>query len=188
MTDLVVILISGEELTQNLARSLTEPGAHPWSFGDWKRQMQALKAGTEVAFIELVDEGGRQVNRFTANTAVLAAKRIVLGRVSRGINRTETPFFSGYPFEFRFDEVTDEVLGATLGMDEAAEWLNARVDGLDLESVQLPELVKHAEVQQDRRLHRRRASEGRLLQGGKPADERRGGRSVRRIGATGRRN
>jgi 5-methylcytosine-specific restriction protein B len=144
VTDLVVILISGEELTQNLARSLAEPETHPWAFGDWKRQMQAVKVGTEVAFIDLVDEGGRQVNRFTSNTAVLAAKRIVMGRVSRNIEQTEQAFFPGYPYEFSFDQVTDEELAATLSLPETVEWLNARVDGLDLEPVQLHELVKHA--------------------------------------------
>ena len=144
MPDLVVILISGEEMTDNLTRSLAESGAHPWAFGDWKRQMQALKVGTSVAFIDFVDENGRQVNRFTGGTAVLAAKRVVLGVVSRGIHRADDEFFPGYPLEFRFDRITDEHLDTSLSMDETVEWLNARVDGLGLEPVQLPELVRHA--------------------------------------------
>src|SRR5690606_12739721 len=57
---------------------------------------------------------------------------------------TEDPFFAGYPFEFWFDQVTDEEHAATLSLGETVEWLNARIDGLDLEPVQLPELVKHA--------------------------------------------
>jgi len=144
VTDLVMILISGEEMTDNLTRSLAEPGAHPWAFGDWKRQMQALKIGTSVAFVDFVDENGRLVNRFTGGTAVLSSKRIVLGSVSRGIHRTDDEFFPGYPFEFRFDLAIDEHLDTPLSMDETVEWLNARVDGLGLESVQLPELVRHA--------------------------------------------
>lgn len=144
MPDLVLILISGEEMADNLTRSLAEPGAHPWAFGDWKRQMQALKVSTSVAFIDFVDENGRQVNRFTGGTAVLAAKRVVLGVVSRGIHRADDEFFPGYRFEFRFDRITDEHLDTSSSMNETVEWLNARVDGLGLEPVQLPELVRHA--------------------------------------------
>ncbi len=144
MADLVVILISGEVLTGNLARSLAEPKVHPWAFGLWKRQMQALKVGTAVAFIDLVDEHGRQVNKFTANTAVLAAKRIVMGRVCRDIDQTEDPFFAGYPYEFRFDQVTDEALTARLSLEETVDRLNDRVEGLGLEPMQLAELVRNA--------------------------------------------
>jgi 5-methylcytosine-specific restriction protein B len=144
VTNLVVILISGEDLTENLRRSLNEPSAHPWAFGDTKRQMQSLTAGTRVAFVDLADEQGRQVNRFTSNTAVLHTQRIVLGTITQGIDQTSAPFFAGYPHEFRFDEVTDEPLSPALTLDETVTYLNTHVPGLDLDPVQLPELIKHA--------------------------------------------
>lgn len=144
MTDLVLILISGVDLTQNLERSLEEATNHRWAFADWKRQMAALTPDTKVAYVELIDEQGRQVKRFTASNAVLTAKRVVLATVERGIARTDSPFHAGYPYEFSFDDITDEQFDPPLSLDETIEWLNDRVPGLELEPLHLPELVGHA--------------------------------------------
>lgn len=65
MANLGVILISGQELVTNLGASLEQPGDHPWAFTKWIRQMAGLTEGTHVAWIELVDPQGKQVNRFT---------------------------------------------------------------------------------------------------------------------------
>jgi len=108
MANLGVILISGQELVANLAASLSEPNDHPWAFTKWIRQMAGLTEGTYVAWIELVDAQGKQVNRFTPSSAELRARRMVVGQVVTPIGKTAQPFFDGYPFEFRFKSPDDK--------------------------------------------------------------------------------
>lgn len=144
MTDLGVILISGHELTNNLERSLKQDGNHPWAFTQWIRQMAGLRPGTYVAWIDFVDRNGRQVNRFTPSGAELRARRVVLARIASPVKETASPFFDGYPYEFRFEEPVDEPLNPHHTVQETADWLNARVDGLRLQPDQLSTLVAHA--------------------------------------------
>ena len=144
MTDLGVILISGQDLTDNLARSLDESGAHPWAFKNFIRQMVGLKPGTFIAWIDFVDGAGKQVKRFTRSDAQLHARRIVLGRVTSPVTEQAAPFHEGYPFQFQFEDAVDEVLSPHQSVAEVTQWLNAHVDGLELQPDQLSTLVGHA--------------------------------------------
>ncbi|MEA2493157.1 MAG: hypothetical protein QOJ29_1068, partial [Thermoleophilaceae bacterium] len=144
MANLGVILISGQELVTNLAASLEEPGDHPWAFTKWIRQMAGLVEGTHVAWMELVDSQGRQVNRFTPSGAELHTRRVVLGEVATPITEASPPFFDGYPFEFRFRSADDTALEPALSLVETTDWLNARVHSLGLQPDQLATLIGHA--------------------------------------------
>lgn len=144
MANLGVILISGQELVANLAASLSEPNDHPWAFTKRIRQMAGLTEGTYVAWIELVDAKGKQVNRFTPSSAELRARRVVVGQVVTPIGETSQPFFDGYPFEFRFKSPDDKAFDPALSMVEAAEWLNSHIDDLGLQPDQLSSLIGHA--------------------------------------------
>ena len=144
MTDLALILISGDELKENLRRSLDESERHPWSFSEWKRQMQGLRSGVEVAFVELTDESGRPVNRFTSSTAALTARRLVLGELDQAIGWEADPYFTGFPFEFWFVDGADTSLDPPLPLEDLAVRLNEQLDELRIESVQLTELIRHA--------------------------------------------
>lgn len=102
MADLGVILISGQELVDNLDRALGEAAPQPWAFTKWIRQMQGLTTGTYVAWIEFIDGQGQQVNRFTPSNAELHARRVVLGRVSSPVVERGDPFFDGYSLRVPF--------------------------------------------------------------------------------------
>lgn len=143
MADVVVILISGDEMKANLTRGLAESGAKPWAFGDWKSQMQAITAGLNVAFVEMVTEGGSPVNRFTGSGKPLFARRAVLGRVSSAIDAAAEPYFPGYPYEFWFELDGDHHFEERQSIDETAVWLNGEVSDLELEPAQLRELIAH---------------------------------------------
>jgi 5-methylcytosine-specific restriction protein B len=144
MANLGVILISGQEMVANLAASLSEPDDHPWAFTKWIRQMAGLTEGTYVAWIELVDAEGRQVNRFTPSSAELSARRVVVGQVVTPVAERSQPFFDGYPFEFRFKNPDDKAFDPALSMVGAAEWLNTHIDELGLQPDQLSTLIGHA--------------------------------------------
>jgi 5-methylcytosine-specific restriction protein B len=144
MAGLAVILTSGEVMERNLSRALEEDDPKPWAFNDWKRQMQALKPTTSVAFLDLVDQHGSQVLRFTPSSAQLSARRAVLATIAKTVDQVEVPFFDGYPYEFRFEGILDSLFQPLLSLDELAEWLNQHIDGLTLEPSQLQTLVTHA--------------------------------------------
>ncbi len=144
MSNLGVILISGQELVGNLTNALAEEDPKPWAFNKWIRQMQGLNPGTFVAWVEFVDGSGRQVNRFTPSNAELKAKRIVLAKVSAPVAERGDPYFDGYPHEFRFIDAVDESLDPPRSVGEATDWLNAHVEGLGLAHDQLSTLVGHA--------------------------------------------
>jgi 5-methylcytosine-specific restriction protein B len=144
MAGLAVILTSGEVMERNLSRALEQDDPKPWAFSDWKRQMQALKPPLSVAFLDLVDQHGSQVRRFTPSAAQLSARRAVLATITKAVDQVEVPFFDGYPYEFRFEGVLEGRFEPLLSLDELAEWLNQHIDGLTLEPSQLQTLVTHA--------------------------------------------
>ena len=81
MTNLIIALISGEPLQENLESSLAAGPPHPWGFKKRKEQMVAVQPGTPIAFIEAIDGNGHQVKRFTSANAVISVKRMVLAKL-----------------------------------------------------------------------------------------------------------
>lgn len=144
MRDLLVVLISGEDAKANLARSLAAGPPHPWAFNDWKKQMQAVAADRAIVYLELIDERGNQVNRFTGSSAVLRTKRAVLGTIRDTIEYVTAPFHAGYSYQFTFDVETDQLFEPPVPLEELSGWLTERNGDLTVEPVQLRELVQHA--------------------------------------------
>ena len=124
MADLVLVLVSGEVMEHNLARSLAEPAEKPWAFKDWKRQMQAVTPGRSIVFVDMQDEQGRQVTRFTKGTATLSCRRAILGRLASAVERVSDPFFAGYPYEFSYRTESDHNFDPPASLDDLASWLN----------------------------------------------------------------
>lgn len=144
MADLVLVLVSGEVMEHNLARSLAEPAEQPWAFKDWKRQMQAVTPGRSIVFVDMQDEQGRQVTRFTKGTATLSCRRAILGRLAAAVERVSDPFFAGYPYEFSYRTESDHSFDPPASLDDLAAWLNGSVPGLGVAPLQLRELVTHS--------------------------------------------
>jgi MoxR-like ATPase len=144
MADLVLVLVSGEVMEHNLARSLAEPAHQPWAFKDWKRQMQAVTPGRSIVFVDMQDEQGRQVTRFTKGTATLSCRRAVLGTLESKVERVTDPFFAGYPFGFSYRFEDDHTFEPPTPIDDLADWLNEAVPDLDVAPLQLRELITHA--------------------------------------------
>lgn len=144
MTDLAIVLISGAEMEANLVESLAQPADKPSGFSEWKRQMSAIQPGLTLAFIEMVDSRGRQVTRFMSGTEGTVARRVLLTTVTRDVQHTSSPYFDGYPYDFRFQPIRDVPMDPPLSHDELAQWLGSEVEGLELGAVDVQTLVGHA--------------------------------------------
>ena len=144
MTDLILVLVSGEVMERNLERSLGEANEKPWAFKDWKRQMQALQPGRAIAFVDMVDDDGRQVTRFTSSDVTYACRRAIVGTLRSPVGVSEAPFFEGYPYEFGYSVRSERTFTPAIDQAGLAEWLGDAVPGLSVEPDQLHELVLHA--------------------------------------------
>lgn len=144
MPDLILVLISGEVMEQNIERSLSEGPEQPWAFSDWKRQMQALQPGRAIVFVDMVDDRGRQVNRFTAATIPYTCRRAIVGTLTSTVERAVAPFFEGYPFEFHYELQQDQTFSPPTDLDGLARWLDGAIPGVGVGPEQLRELIIHS--------------------------------------------
>jgi hypothetical protein len=130
-------------MTDNLGRSLSLPGPHPWALARLKRTMAGVRTGVYVAFMRLTRADGGPVGRQSAYPADALCHRIVLGRVVRPLTETATPFFEGFPFEFWFDLEEDLELSSPVNLTEVSVLLNERLSGLGLEENKLREVLSN---------------------------------------------
>lgn len=143
MPDLVVLQLVPGVMTENLDRSLSLPGPHPWALAKHKRLMAGVRAGVHVAFMRLTRADGGPVGRQSAYPADARCHRIVLGRVVQPLTETAAPFFDGFPFEFWFDLEAELELQAPIDLANASALMNERLPGLGLDENKLKAVLSN---------------------------------------------
>jgi len=132
-------------MTDNLERALQEPGNHPWAFDRSMSQMKGiLPNGTYVVFLRATLPNGKNLGRQGPIGLDTRVQRIVLGRITEPIHEALSPYFAGFPFEFRYELVEDVELGPESSLADAAAEISQRIDGLELTQEHLREVLSNA--------------------------------------------
>jgi 5-methylcytosine-specific restriction protein B len=132
-------------MTDNLERSVLEADSHPWAFDRTRSQMRGiLPNGTYVVFLRATLPSGATLGRQGPIGLDTRVTRIVLGRITEGIHETESPYFAGFPFEFRYELIDDAELVAESTLADAAAEICQRIDGLELTQEHLREVLSNA--------------------------------------------
>lgn len=145
MSNLAVIQVVPGPMAANLERALAEEGEHPWAFDKSMSQMKGiLPNGTYVAFLRLTLPSGANLGRQGPVELNTRVRRIVLGRITRGIRQAAAPYFEGFPYEFWYDLVADIQLDDSTELTDAAEAINERIPDLGLEPEHLRNVISNA--------------------------------------------
>lgn len=143
MPDLVAIQLTPGPMTENLESSLSQDGRKPWAFNKFLSSMNGLRPGVNVLFLRATLPQGSPIGKQGAYPPDAVVHRLVLGTIVSPVNETAAPFFAGFPQEFWFDLIDDELFVPPIDLGAASTALNDKLPGLDMDGAKLRTLLSN---------------------------------------------